>query len=361
MASLALRDVSKWFGSTPAERVDVLRAVDLDVADGEFLVLVGPSGCGKSTLLRIVAGLEAASSGDVLLDGRRVNDAEPRERDVAMVFQNYALYPHMSVRRNLAFPLRVARAGRFTIERKVDAVAELLGLTPLLSQKPGTLSGGQMQRVALGRAIVRDPRLFLFDEPLSNLDAKLRGEMRAEIARLHARLGITSLYVTHDQAEAMTMGSRICVLEAGVVQQIGAPLAVYQRPANRFVAGFIGSPGMNLVEGHVEGGAFVAAGLRAPGAPAADGTPLVFGIRPHELERAPTADADAFEATVEHAERLGSQTLLHVSAGGAPLLVVREGHEPLAQGERVRLRARAAHAHWFDAEAGARLEPVSAG
>jgi sn-glycerol 3-phosphate transport system ATP-binding protein len=344
MARLTLRDVSKRFGEET-----VLHAASIDVADGEFLVLVGPSGCGKSTLLRIVAGLIEPTSGEIAIDGRVVNDLEPRERDVAMVFQNYALYPHMSVRKNLAFPLKLAGVPAADVSRRVDETAALLGLGELLDRKPGTLSGGQMQRVALGRALIRSPRIFLFDEPLSNLDAKLRTEMRAEISRLHRRLGITTLYVTHDQAEAMTMGTRICVLEGGIVQQVGTPMEVFERPQTAFVASFIGSPPMNLVRGRAEGGRFRAGALDVPCPVGLEGE-LVLGVRPHQVS--PGAD---FTLSIEHVEELGSQTLLHAEVDGQPFLISREGHAPVPSGQEVGVTLASEDLHWFDAQSGKRL------
>ena len=345
MAQLVLEGVSKRYGTT-----EVLHDVSLRVAQGEFLVLVGPSGCGKSTLLRIVAGLVRASSGEVRMDGRRVDDLEPIERDVAMVFQSYALYPHMSVRRNLAFPLRMAGLGRREIEERVARTAGILGLEPLLERRPGTLSGGQMQRVALGRAIIRDPEIFLFDEPLSNLDAKLRTEMRAEIGRLHGRLRITTLYVTHDQAEAMTMGSRICVLDRGRVQQVGTPREVYGRPANAFVAAFLGSPGMNLVTGEVRAGRFRAGPLEAPAPPALEGRAVRLGIRPHEL--APGTDV---HLPVGYVEELGSQTLVECALEDQRLIVARPGLADVPRDRPLGLSLPPAALHWFDPTTGQRL------
>ncbi|MCP3918589.1 MAG: ABC transporter ATP-binding protein [bacterium] len=345
MARVELTGISKRYtGGTVA-----LDAVDLEVAAGEFLVLVGPSGCGKSTLLRIVAGLVEASAGDVRFDGESVVGLEAGQRDVAMVFQNYALYPHMSVAKNLAFPLRLAGVARAERRRRVAETAELLGLTELLKRKPAQLSGGQMQRVAVGRAIVRNPRVFLFDEPLSNLDAKLRGEMRGELRALHERLGITTLYVTHDQAEAMTLGSRVCVLESGRILQVGNPLEVFERPAARFVAGFIGSPPMNLVAGVARDGVFEAGTLRLP--TAAPAGPLVLGVRPHDIE----IGADGSEAEVIDVERLGTSTQLVCALGPVRLTLACEGHVTTERGERLRLRPRPERLHWFDPESGARV------
>jgi multiple sugar transport system ATP-binding protein len=255
MARVAIRDVAKFYGA-----VEALKGVSVDVVDGEFLVLVGPSGCGKSTLLRMIAGLEEISAGEIIIGDKVVNDLSPKERDIAMVFQNYALYPHMTVAENMGFSLRLGGAPKAEIKQKVDRAAAILGLQDLLDRQPRQLSGGQRQRVAMGRAIVRDPQVFLFDEPLSNLDAKLRVQMRAEIKELHQRLGTTTIYVTHDQIEAMTMADKIVVLRDGVVEQLGTPLELYDSPANMFVAGFIGSPSMNFINGTI-----MAEGFRTEG------------------------------------------------------------------------------------------------
>ena len=260
MAQVAIRRVEKYFGTTR-----VIHGVDVDVADGEFAVLVGPSGCGKTTLLRMIAGLEEISAGEIAIGGRVVNQMLPKERDIAMVFQNYALYPHMTVRDNMSFSLRLANADKATIDKRVARSADILGLGKLLDRYPRQLSGGQRQRVAMGRAIVRDPQVFLFDEPLSNLDAKLRVQMRTEIKELHQRLKTTSVYVTHDQIEAMTMADKIVVMKDGIVEQTGGPLDLYDQPANTFVAGFIGSPAMNLVNGDIVGGVFTAENMKVEG------------------------------------------------------------------------------------------------
>src|SRR6476620_2195186 len=281
MASVAIRDVRKAFGSA-----HVIHGVDISIRDGEFVVLVGPSGCGKSTLLRMVAGLENITGGEIRIGNRVVNDVPPKERDIAMVFQNYALYPHMTVADNMAFSLKLKNAPKSEISTKVNRAAEILGLTPLLDRYPRQLSGGQRQRVAMGRAIVRDPQVFLFDEPLSNLDAKLRVSMRGEIKALHHRLKTTTVYVTHDQIEAMTMADKIVVMHDGIVEQIGAPLELYDRPVNLFVAGFIGSPAMNVLEGRIDGSGFVIGDLVLPigNAPAAsNGRPAYYGIRPEHF------------------------------------------------------------------------------
>ncbi len=353
MSHLELRDVSVTLG-----KKRVLEHVNLSARDGDFLVLVGPSGSGKSTLLRVVAGLLPATTGEVRLDGERIDEREPKERDVAMVFQNYALYPHKTVRGNLAFPLEVARVAKAEIRRRVDEAAAALGLTELLDRKPGTLSGGQMQRTALGRAIIRNPRLFLFDEPLSNLDAKLRGEMRAEIARLHARLGITAIYVTHDQAEAMTMGSHIAVLEAGRVRQVGPPLEVFDRPATDFVGAFIGSPPMNLLRGSVRDGEFALGSyrLRCPRVEKGD---VILGVRPQHVVVGSPGDgqpAGLLEARVTRVEELGAGALIEGELGGQRILAAVEGRAEYAVGQGLRLELPSEALHWFDAASGQRLE-----
>jgi len=359
MSRLRLERIAKRYRDTT-----VLHEVSFEVEDGELLVLVGPSGCGKSTLLRVVAGLVPASSGELWLDGERVDQLTPRERDVAMVFQSYALYPHMSVRENLAFPLRLRGMTRAEIEQRVQETARILGLSELLARRPSELSGGQMQRVALGRAIVRRPRLFLFDEPLSNLDAKLRGRMRGEIARLHRELGITTIYVTHDQAEAMTLGSRIAVLQAGRLLQLGPPLEVFQRPATDFVAGFIGSPAMNLVAGEVRAGRFESGGFSVPLRLAENGRVRV-GVRPHDValhrgRPGPAASGRAeLAARVAFVEALGTQTVVECDLGGARLTASVEGPQIWREGEEVAVSIRLAALHVFDAQSGLRLEPES--
>src|SRR5688500_15389922 len=303
MAPVAVREVRKSIGA-----VEVLHGVSVDIRDGEFVILVGPSGCGKSTLLRMIAGLEQISQGDILIGNRVVNDVPPKERDIAMVFQNYALYPHMTVGENMGFSLKLRRAPKSEIEARVKRAAEILGLVPLLSRYPRQLSGGQRQRVAMGRAIVRDPQVFLFDEPLSNLDAKLRVQMRTEIKELHQRLKTTTVYVTHDQIEAMTMADRIVVMHDGIVEQVGAPLELYDRPANLFVAAFIGSPSMNLLKGTITAGGFETEGgtIWPIGSHPADsnGKAAVFGIRPEHIQ----LDSNGLEAEVVVVEPMGSET-----------------------------------------------------
>ncbi|MCC6407579.1 MAG: sn-glycerol-3-phosphate ABC transporter ATP-binding protein UgpC [Planctomycetes bacterium] len=351
MAALELCNVTVSFGEHA-----VLRDVSLSVADGEFVVLVGPSGCGKSTLLRVVAGLVRPASGEVRIGDRRVDALEPAERDLAMVFQNYALYPHKTVAQNLAFPLELRRVPRAELERRVRETAESLGLADLLERKPGALSGGQMQRVALGRALIRDPKLFLFDEPLSNLDAKLRHEMRAEIARLHQRTRVTSLYVTHDQSEALTLGGRIAVLDRGRFEQIGAPLDVFARPATRFVAGFIGSPAMNLLPGVARGGRFEVGELSLA-APTDATRELVLGVRPHEvaLDAARARDV-SLELEVTFVEALGTQTLVSFRLGEHELRASLDGDARVRVGERKRISISRSSLHWFDQGTGLRLD-----
>ena len=353
MSRLELIGLAKSFGATTA-----LAPVDLVVEDGEFLVLVGPSGCGKSTLLRLVAGLEAPSGGTIRLDGAAIDALEPGERDVAMVFQNYALYPHLSVRGNLEFPLRRRRTPRAEREERVARTAALLGLEPLLERRPHQLSGGQMQRVALGRALVRRPRVFLFDEPLSNLDAGLRHELRGELARLRRELGITSLYVTHDQAEAMTLGDRIAVFEAGRLLQVGPPLEVFARPAQAFVAGFIGSPPMNLWRVRVRAGRAAVGGFSVP-CPGVEEGELVLGLRPHELEpvragRPAAAGEVRVPATVTAVEALGTQTLVECDLGDARLRASLDGPRDARVGQAVELRFALSSLHAFDPDTGAR-------
>ena len=353
MASVSIRSVKKRFGE-----IEVLHGVSIDIPDGSFTVLVGPSGCGKSTLLRMVAGLENISGGEIDIGGRVVNQVPPKERDIAMVFQNYALYPHMTVRDNMAFSLLLAKKSKAFIDERVGKAAGILGLAPLLDRFPRQLSGGQRQRVAMGRCIVRDPQVFLFDEPLSNLDAKLRVAMRTEIKELHQRLKTTSVYVTHDQIEAMTMADQIVVMHDGYIEQTGSPLELYDRPANRFVAGFIGSPSMNFIEGTQKDGAVIAAnGARLPlaGAMAAnDGRAMVYGIRPEHLDLIDGGD-DGFEAEVVVIEPTGSETQLFARLGGQEIVAIfRERHD-FAPGQKIRLKPRAPVAHLFDASSGQRI------
>src|SRR6266542_3101757 len=336
MAAVTIAAVQKWFGST-----HVIRGVDISIADGEFCVLVGPSGCGKSTLLRMIAGLEQISEGEIAIGSRVVNRLMPKERDIAMVFQNYALYPHMTVRDNMSFALVLARQSKTEIEARVAKAAAILGLDQLLDRYPRQLSGGQRQRVAMGRAIVRDPQVFLFDEPLSNLDAKLRVAMRAEIRELHQRLRTTSVYVTHDQIEAMTMADRIVVMHDGRIEQVGAPLELYDAPRNLFVAGFIGSPAMNFLPGvhrRDSAGAFVEleAGGRVPASAsgAADGARVVYGVRPEHLS--PAAEG-GLAGEVVVVEPTGADTQVLVRTGGVVIVAVFRERHALSPGQTLHL------------------------
>ncbi|WP_088284902.1 sn-glycerol-3-phosphate import ATP-binding protein UgpC [Ideonella sp. A 288] len=354
MGSISLRGVEKTYGRGPKAN-KVIHGVDAEIADGEFVVIVGPSGCGKSTLLRMVAGLEDITGGEIAIGGRVVNRLEPSERDIAMVFQNYALYPHMSVFDNMAYGLKIAKVPKAEIEVRVQKAAKILELGALLDRTPRQLSGGQRQRVAMGRAIVRQPQVFLFDEPLSNLDAKLRAQTRLEIQKLHAELGVTSLFVTHDQVEAMTLAQRMIVMNGGVMEQIGTPEAVYARPASTFVAGFIGSPPMNLLPGRAEGLRFEAEGqvLQLP-APSPRTGELVLGVRPEHTALGPDG---AWSATVEMVEMLGAERLVHCRLGPGLFTVRIEGtRTPPRLGDTVRLQASADHLHWFDKATGRRVE-----
>ncbi len=352
MAALTLHQIEKRFGAAR-----VLHGIDLAVADGEFMVFVGPSGCGKSTTLRVLAGLEEASAGTLTIGDRVVNDVPAAQRGVAMVFQSYALYPHMSVRENLGFALKLARTPRARIEQAVARAAAILQLEPLLDRKPAALSGGQRQRVAIGRAIVRAPEVFLFDEPLSNLDAALRVQMRAELARLHRELGTTMVYVTHDQVEAMTLGQRIAVFNQGRIEQCGEPLALYERPANRFVAGFIGSPAMNFLSAQASGPGRVRIGsheIAVPGT-AQDLPPqLLLGARPEHLGLGPSGEG--LPARVEFVEHLGDEQIVHLSlAEGQRLLVRLSAEAPRPRhGEALGVHLPAARLHLFSAAADGR-------
>jgi ABC-type sugar transport system ATPase subunit len=362
-------EVTKEFpGGTVA-----LSFLSLRIPDGEFMILVGPSGCGKTTALRCVAGLEKPTGGRILIDDRVVNDVSPRDRDIAMVFQNYALYPHMTIYRNLAFGLRQRKTPKDEVDRRVRDISEMLGLDELLKRRPAQLSGGQRQRVAMGRALVREPKVFLLDEPLSNLDAKLRVQMRAELKRLHTRLDITTIYVTHDQVEAMTLGDRIAVMSAGKLQQLGAPQDVYDHPTNLFVAGFIGSPPMNLIRGRAEAGRIVAGDLTLERAGLADGD-VAVGIRPETLSLAVDGQP-SFEFLVDVVEPLGDEIMVHGTAQGSTVETGAEEEEiptmlegsrapitarfdpgmRLTPGERLRLGVKPDRVHLFDLRSGAAL------
>jgi len=331
MAELSFRDVKKSYAG-----LQVIHGVSMEVKDGEFVVIVGPSGCGKSTLLRMVAGLEPISAGEIRIGARVVNDLEPKDRDIAMVFQNYALYPHMSVYDNMSYGLRIKGFAKQEIETRVQKAAAILELKPFLDRRPRQLSGGQRQRVAMGRAIVREPAVFLFDEPLSNLDAKLRVQMRAELQALHRRLGTTSLYVTHDQVEAMTLAHRMIVMNAGRAEQIGAPLEVYARPATTFVASFIGSPPMNLVPQE------------------RDGRRVLFGIRPEHLEPCVESEAKLLPE-IDLIEPLGADTLVYGHLDGGTRIAARLHSSVRARTGRLPLRYSLEHVHYFDAQTGARI------
>ena len=355
MSSVSIRSVRKRFGET-----EILHGVDIDIEDGSFTVLVGPSGCGKSTLLRMIAGLEHISDGEICIGERRVNDVPPKQRDIAMVFQNYALYPHMTVKENMSFALMLAKVDEATLSSKVGRAAEILGLTPLLDRYPRQLSGGQRQRVAMGRAIVRDPQVFLYDEPLSNLDAKLRVAMRTELKELHQRLKTTSVYVTHDQIEAMTMGDQIVVMRDGRIEQSGPPLQLYDQPANVFVAGFIGSPAMNFLNGTVrrqgeqwcvalEGGHTlpVPAGVKPQ-----EGQPVIFGMRPEHLQLDPEQGLPVQVVTVEPT---GADTFVACRYQGTEVSAVFRERHGFAPGSTIGLLPDWSKTHLFDAASGLRL------
>jgi multiple sugar transport system ATP-binding protein len=355
MASVSVEAVRKRYGA-----LEVVHGIDIKIPDGEFVVLVGPSGCGKSTLLRMIAGLEEISGGIVRIGDRVVNDIPSKDRDIAMVFQNYALYPHMTVRENMGFSLKLRKAGRDTIAERVAKASQILGLDPYLDRYPKQLSGGQRQRVAMGRAIVRNPQVFLFDEPLSNLDAKLRVQMRTEIKALHQQLRTTSIYVTHDQIEAMTMADRIVVMHDGIVEQVGTPLELYEQPANLFVAGFIGSPAINLIKGTLrrdgdrnwvatEAGIDLPLGGTASGQ---DGQPVVYGIRPEHLT---PSDAQGLPVTVSVVEPTGASTFVYADLSGAQICGVFAEHPGVHPGSGMHVMPRLDRVHLFDAGSGRRL------
>ena len=358
MTEIVLRDIYKAYGT-----VEVIHGVDLHVKSGEFVVFVGPSGCGKSTLLRIIAGLEDVTGGQILIDGDEVNHITASERGLAMVFQSYALYPHMSVYKNMAFGLENSKMPRAEIDRRVTEAAEMLQITDYLQRRPKALSGGQRQRVAIGRAIVRDPKAFLFDEPLSNLDAELRVTMRKELAALHSKIGGTMVYVTHDQTEAMTLADTIVVLQGGNVEQIGAPLDLYNTPRNVFVAGFIGSPRMNLIEGAAVDGALIVGDGRIavpelPGLVA--GSRITLGFRPEHILLVEPAEAD-FTAIVDYSEQLGGETYVYCSAEGMPQLTIHQpGQLPVQAGQVLNLAVDRPSIHLFDANGQAIANGIAA-
>jgi len=348
MASVTLSDVKKSYG-----KADVIHGVDISIADGEFFVLVGPSGCGKSTLLRMLAGLETITGGTVRIGETVVNELEPKQRDIAMVFQNYALYPHMTAAKNMGFSLEHRGTSKAEIAERVQWAADILGLTDYLEHYPRQLSGGQRQRVAMGRAIVRDPKVFLFDEPLSNLDAKLRVVMRSEIKALHQRLKTTTVYVTHDQVEAMTMADKIVVLNAGRIEQIGTPLDLYDRPVNQFVAGFIGSPAMNFIPGTIDGRTFVAEGIDLPLSEeiAATDREALYGIRPEHLTLSP----EGLPAEVQVVEPMGSETQVTMKLGATQVFGIFRERITAAPGETINVTPDLSALHLFDAATGQRI------
>ncbi|MCA0030060.1 ABC transporter ATP-binding protein [Mesorhizobium sp. B263B2A] len=363
MATVSLSKLTKRYGN-----VGIVHGIDLDIADREFIALVGPSGCGKSTTLRMIAGLEEISAGSIEIGGRVVNDLPPRSRNISMVFQSYALYPHMTVRENLGFSLKIAGAAKEDMDRRVTEASAILGLDTLLDRRPSQLSGGQRQRVAMGRAIVRDPDVFLFDEPLSNLDAKLRTQMRTEIKKLHAKVQSTVIYVTHDQVEAMTLADRIVIMRDGHIEQVGTPDEVFRRPATRFVAGFIGSPPMNLHEATIDDGQMVFSSgekLPLPGqfkANVATGDKVVFGLRPddiyptgHGISSGGAADVHQIELPITVTEPLGNETLVFVEFNGSDWVSRMLNPRPLKPGERVAMSLDMSQAHLFATETGKTL------
>jgi sn-glycerol 3-phosphate transport system ATP-binding protein len=359
MADVSLKDVHKSFGKT-----EVIHGISCDIHDGEFIVILGPSGCGKSTVLRMIAGLEVITEGEIVIDGKVVNRLEPAERDIAMVFQNYALYPHMSVYKNMAYGLRIRRMPKREIDEKVRKAAEILELSDFLDRKPRQLSGGQRQRVAMGRCIVREPKVFLFDEPLSNLDAKLRVQMRLEIRKLHEELRITSIYVTHDQVEAMTLGDRLIVMDNGYAAQIGSPLEIYERPATLFVAGFIGSPAMNFINLRLSAdGRFAELpgsnrlALPNGGLPGNGGKEAVLGIRPEHLSLVEKADK-AIQLRVDHVEILGADTLAygHLGENGVSMTVRLPAVHHFSRSTLLPLAVSPENLHIFDPETGERMQ-----
>lgn len=352
MANVKLKKLTKTYGKT-----EVLHGIDLAVEDGEFIVFVGPSGCGKSTTLRLLAGLEEVTSGEIIIGDQLVNNLEPKERNIAMVFQNYAIYPHMSVRKNIGFGLRTSKLSKPDREKRINEVAEILGMTDLLERRPSQLSGGQRQRVAIGRAMVRDPSVFLFDEPLSNLDAQLRTQMRLEIKKLHQDVGTTIIFVTHDQIEAMTLADRIVIMKDGHIQQVGTPSEVYQNPKNMFVAQFIGAPSMNMIEGKItDDGVQLNDGPKILARPEMGSKNTTIGIRPNALILAGEGDEILFEGIVKIVEPLGSEALIYVDLGYAEVIATVQGYTHPNAGEKVKLTAPREEIHFFDTDSGNALK-----
>ncbi|MBI4046580.1 MAG: sn-glycerol-3-phosphate ABC transporter ATP-binding protein UgpC [Devosia nanyangense] len=358
MTAITLKGVKKRYNKSL-----VVHGVDVEIEAGEFIVILGPSGCGKSTLLRMIAGLEEITDGEILIGDRVVNQLEPRERGCAMVFQNYALYPHMTVGKNIGYSLKVARVPKPERDARVMAVAKAVGLEALLDRRPGELSGGQRQRVAMARAMVREPKVFLFDEPFSNLDAKLRVAMRSEVRKLHRQLGVTSVFVTHDQTEAMTLADRLIIMNAGRVEQVGRPIEVYNNPSSRFVADFIGSPAMNLLEGefdadglfvHGTGGRIRVESLNGQRVP---GRKIVLGVRPEAVRRSDANTAGAIPAVVDYVEELGASRLIHADANGSRLIALDTDTAEIASGTPVHLLLGQEALHVFSAEDGRRINP----
>ena len=348
MGKVILEGLTKKFGNVVA-----VNNVNLEIKDGSFMVLLGPSGCGKTTILRLIAGLEKPTEGRIYIDDRDVTELSPKDRDIAMVFQTYSLYPHMTVYENIAFPLRIRRIKKDELDRRVREVADMLGLSEMLHKKPRELSGGQRQRVAMGRAIIRKPRVFLFDEPLSNLDAKLRIQMRAELSRLHKQLGITSIYVTHDQVEAMTLGDEIAVINKGEIQAVGEPLEIYKKPNNIFVAGFIGAPPMNIIKGEIKDSEFISDKLRVQlSNPPIQGD-CTIGIRPEHVE---VVEGDGIEGTVEVVEAVGSESILYVDSGGKRIVIKTLKSGPFRIGDKVHFRFLPDKIHYFSPDTGLRIE-----
>jgi len=352
MAGLELRNIAKSYGLVP-----VIEGINLSIADGEFVALVGPSGCGKSTILRMIAGLEDITDGEISIGSEVVNDLTPKERNIAMVFQSYALYPHMNVYKNMAFNLSLAGKPKTEIDRRVREAARMLELEPLLDRKPSQLSGGQRQRVAMGRAVVRDPSVFLFDEPLSNLDAKLRVQMRSEIKALHKKVGVTSVYVTHDQVEAMTLADRVVVLNRGIFQQSGSPMELYRQPANLFVAGFIGSPSMNFFDAVVSGNTARTAGGESftfePGPKVSDGDKVVVGVRPEHFQR--NGQGSALTGKVSFVEPTGGLTFLTVNISGVPAIVTVSGEDDIISNDQITVTVNPRQVYVFNSAGGERV------